>query len=58
MISHQNEIGNLLFEKKWIDFDFRTNSKNQTQFISRKPTLLQLHFQLLFNYKPSKKLHI
>jgi len=29
-----------------------------TNYTSRKPPLLRLHFQLLFNYKPSKKLHI
>jgi hypothetical protein len=27
-------------------------------YTSRKPPLLQLHFQLVFNYKPSQKLHI
>jgi hypothetical protein len=29
-----------------------------TSYISRKPPLLQLCFQLLFNYKHSRKLHI
>jgi len=58
MISHKNELEIYFLKRKKKKIDFGTNSKNQTQFTSRKPPLLQLRFQLLFDYKPSQKLHI
>jgi hypothetical protein len=37
-----------------LSLNFRQPLKNAT----KKPSLLQLRFQLLFNYKPSQKLQI
>jgi len=45
--SLQLEFCKILFEEMIIHI-----------FTNRNPSLLQLHFQLEFNYKLSKKLHI